>query len=370
MDTLYCGRECQVADWHANHKTECIGVNWLTYLFGGGEKRDRDEDQDESDESKRARKLRQLVFENKDLLSIIIPFVHGKDLKNVSLATKKMSIVARKHMLKKYVWVLGAHSRYDERISKRNVEHMRTLSNIQPPRVNVMSIHVWNYMYENYREWFDKLTELVLEIEIPLNDTMYNLILPPRLKVLRVYGRLLHNVRFNFPETLEVLKFESPCSVQYSSLPGGLKVYHLSEITISTNYLPPNLEEISYGRMFQGPLMLEMTPHIQRLIIWPTLHGPMNFPDTVTELTLFGDWLGTIDLPRNLKKLDWRSYDFNRSFVLPEGIKYIRFLGPFNQPINLPDSVEYFHVNLNSFKQMVRLPEGIIDTNLPKELQM
>ena len=317
----YCSEECQVNDWSIDHKMECIG------------KRLREDEEDDED--------KKWVIENKDVLSIIVEFLKLKDLKAVSLVTKKMSRAARKHMVNSYIFSVEGNN-------------LDMLAEIKPRKVRIYSADAYITFYERHPEWFNQVTYIHAGFKIPTTEPV-QLMWPEQLYELILYTEITFNVYLLFPESLRVLRFKSAyLAEKYYGFPVGLKVLELAPNTTYFNLAPfVNLEEIVYPSTFNGPWQLERLPNVHTVTIYRSY----------SEVTLIEQ------LPSTVKKLILSGGNYSQ-VILTNGIEYVDISETLiNFPIILPPSVKYFYVNDDVFRHRVQLPLGISETNLPNELR-
>jgi hypothetical protein len=286
--TIFCSKKCQI-----------IGD---MCLIGGKRAREK---------KKGAPKT---VVLTKDVYSIIVKFLQLDDLKNVSLATKKLTMIARQEMINTYRW------RYTREVMQL----------IKPRKI---SVDVDNYDdYQNDPLIFG--TELITEVFF-------------------THGMMLQDNSPVLPQSVKRVYFDSIVTsiIDLTDLPVLEEIVFFEEEDDNLFFngillLPPNLIELTLGRGFNSDLNL---PDSLKLLVFPEdslFNRPLVLPPNLTYLWFGGEqpFNQPIILPNNLEVLHV-SNSFNQPITFPESLRSISLGYDFAQPIdNWPQNLSYIRV--------------------------
>lgn len=286
-------------------------------ICGKGKKRERGENEEEED---------RVVTLSKDAMSVVLKFLELDDLKEVSLASKKMTQLARAEMVRSYWWVF----------TPEVVQFVKPIKVfINRPNYSAYVDYILNSGTTHIRDvWFrsgifETRREIVLPINIRhlrLNDSSFNLI---------------------NQDGLDLSRYTELESVRFLGLANPVNVFNARLI------LPPSVKRLRLGRDFDSDVNL---PDGLESLILGNIDRNIVFPPNLLRLELGRNFNRQIVLPARLREFT-TGRDFNQPVILPETIVKVQFGRNFNQPVIFPSGVKFISFGAN-FHQNVTIPEG------------
>jgi len=304
--SVFCGIKCQA-------------IKDLCLIGGNGKKR------------LRSKEPKKIVTLTRDTLSIVMKFLELNDLKNASLANKKMTQIARQEMINRFWWeytpeimqLIKPHYIHVSQVALNNYENdsiifesnlvTHIIFSFNPAKLAETPKLPKSIVYVEFEDFasddeMDLSTKLHLKMVVftEQNDVGYNgvLILPPNLVHLELGSSF--NLNLKLPESLEYLSFDKG---------GADGPYNMPLV------LPPNLKELYLSPRFNQPLQLG--PHLTVLYLGVDFNQPIVFPDSIKELALNRTFSqqDTV-LPKELVRL--MVYNDLVEFVFPSTLEYLK----------------------------------------------
>ena len=306
--SVYCSAKCQ----EMKDTCQLIGVKTR--------KRDRSPEKEEKP-----------ISLTKDAMSVVLQFLELEDLKNVSLASRKMTQLARQAMINNYTWDYTPEM----------------MQKIRPKMIVVRS------------EWFEQY------LEDP-NIFETNLITHVHFELDNLHiGNLM-----KVPDSIESVVF-SNVTADIIDLSGNT---YLTEVDFEETeehedgfngilLLPSSVTHLDLGPGFNQPIGLP--PNLNYLGFNEGIFNsvfnqpfPEGLPSTLKQLHLGGDYNQLLNLPRGLEIFHMGA-DFNQPVQLPDGLRQFIMGHDFNQPIHIPNSVEWLVFGASFNQPNIVLPSNL-----------
>ena len=225
-------------------------------------------------------------------------------MKNASLASKKMTQLARQAMINRYVWD------YTPEMMKK----------IRPKKILVRPEQFDDYLEDTIIFGTNLVTFIHFTMDHLLIDEEF-LLVPDSIETLLFENMIVDIIDLSNKEHLTTIEFRE--DEGEDGFTGILK-------------LPPTLEHLLLGFAFNRPL--ELPPRLKELSFYDSsvFNQPLRLTSTLEIL-----WFGT---------------DFNQPINLPIGLKHFISGSSFNQRVYLPDSLEYLVLGESFNQPDTRLP--------------